>query len=109
MKNSDHRLGEFEELVMLAVGQLGDDATSVSIQDVLLGRADRDAALGAIYAALDRLERKRCVRSWLAEPTAERGGRRKRHYQLSARGREVLAELRRVRELMWRRMHRTGS
>ena len=99
------RLGEFEEITMLAVGQLGEAANSVNIQDVLLDEAGRDTALGAIYAALERLERKKCVASWLAEPTSARGGRRKRHYGLTEHGRESLAELRRVRELMWRRMH----
>lgn len=98
------RLGEFEEIVMLAVGQLGDDANSVAIQEVLAVDAGRDAALGAIYAALDRLERKQCVASWLADPRPERGGRSKRHYRLTSSGREALAELRRVRESMWKYM-----
>lgn len=106
---SNDRLGEFEEIVMLAVGRLRDDASSVNIQEVLAEDARRAAALGAIYAALDRLQRKGCVRSWLAEPTAERGGRAKRHYALTAHGREALAELRRVRELMWQRMLPAGD
>lgn len=106
---SEHRLGEFEELVMLAVGRLGQAANSINIQEVLREDAGRDATLGAIYAALDRLERKRCVGSWLAEPSASRGGRRKRHYELTDHGRDALAGLRRVRELMWRRMADTAG
>jgi len=101
---SKQRVGEFEEIVMLAVGRLADDANSVNIQEILGEDAGRDASLGAIYAALDRLERKDCVTSWLAEPTGERGGRAKRHYALTELGRDALAELRRVRELMWKSM-----
>lgn len=96
------RLGEFEELILLAVRQLGDEAHSSSIQTVLAEEAGREVTLGAIYSALDRCQRKGMADSWLAEPTAERGGRAKRHYAVTDEGEEALRKSRRVRERLWR-------
>jgi len=96
------KIGEFEELVMLCVRTLGDEAHGVNIQERLLRDAGRRAALGAIYAALDRAERKGLVRSWLGEPSPVRGGRRKRHYGVTRVGEYTLSESRRVRDLLWR-------
>lgn len=96
------RLGELEELILLAVLQLGDEAYSTSIQTVLAEEADREVTLSAIYSSLDRSERKGMVDSWLGEPTAERGGRAKRHYAVTEEGRSALRESRRVRERLWR-------
>ena len=95
------RLGEFEELVLLCVRRLGADAHSVAIQQALAEHAGREVMLGAIYAALDRAQRKGFTESWLGEPTPTRGGRAKRHYSVSARGEEVLSESRSVRDHLW--------
>lgn len=95
------RLGEFEELVLLSIRMLSEQASSVAIQEILSDQARRSVALGAIYAAVDRLERKGHVASWLGDPTPVRGGRRKRLYKLTVRGREALADTRRVRDAMW--------
>ena len=95
------RLGEFEELVLLAVRQLGEEAHGAAIQGVLAQSAGREVALGAIYAALDRTQRKGLADSWLGEPTAVRGGRAKRHYRVTREGELALEESRRVRELLW--------
>jgi DNA-binding PadR family transcriptional regulator len=97
------RLREFEELVLLSVRMEGDDACGVTIQQVLDQRAGRAVSLGAIYTALDRLARKGLVESWLGEPTPVRGGRRKRHYRITPAGLELLTEVRRTRERMWRK------
>ena len=91
-------LGEFEELVLLCVRQLGREATGVVIQELLAERAGREVTLGAIYAVLDRTQRKGLSDSWLGEPTPVRGGRKKRHYGLTEAGLEVLEASRRVRE-----------
>lgn len=96
----DH-LGEFEEIVLLAVRSLGDDATGSTIQERLERDADRSASLGAIYAALDRGHRKGLVDSWLGVPTPVQGGRRRRHYRVTDAGEEALRESRRVRESLW--------
>lgn len=97
------RLGEFEELVLLAVRQLADDAHGAAVQEMLALSAGRDVTLGAIYAALDRAQRKGLSDSWLGEPTAVRGGRAKRHYRVTPLGEAALEESRRVRELLWAR------
>ncbi|GMV06507.1 MAG: hypothetical protein AMXMBFR53_27830 [Gemmatimonadota bacterium] len=95
------RLGEFEELVLLAVRQLGDEAHGAAVQELLARQAGREVTLGAIYAALDRAQRKGMADSWLGEPTAVRGGRAKRHYGVTPEGVAALEESRRVRELLW--------
>jgi len=95
------RLGEFEEMVLLCVRQLGEEAYGASVQELLATSAGREVTLGAIYAALDRSQRKGLVDSWLGEPTATRGGRAKRHYAVTEAGEEALLENRRVRERLW--------
>jgi DNA-binding PadR family transcriptional regulator len=94
-------IGEFEELVLLCVRQLGEEANGVTIQEVLAVDAGREVTLGAIYAALDRAHRKGLADSWLADPTPVPGGRAKRHYRLTAAGERAVQESRRVRELLW--------
>jgi DNA-binding PadR family transcriptional regulator len=84
-------LGEFEQLVLLALVRLGDEAYGVTVHEQLEQRAGRDVALGAVYKTLARLEAKNLVAARLGEPTAERGGRRKRHYTVTAAGRRALA------------------
>ncbi len=96
-------LGEFEEMVLLAVAGLGEEeATGAAIQETLERRAGRRASLGAIYAALDRGHRKGLVESWLGEPRAQPGGRARRHYRVTPTGEEALRESRRAREALWR-------
>ena len=96
------RLGEFEELTLLAIGTLDGTAYGVPVQQCLEQTAKRNVTLGAVYAALDRLEQKGFVRSTLADPTPERGGKRKRLYAVTPAGMRVLRDLRGVREAMWR-------
>ena len=84
-------LGEFEQLVLLALVRLGDEAYGVTVHEQLEQRAGREVALGAVYKTLARLEAKKLVAARLGEPTAERGGRRKRHYVVTAQGRRALA------------------
>jgi PadR family transcriptional regulator, regulatory protein PadR len=95
------RLGEFEELVLLAVRRLGKEAHSARIREVLAESAGREVTLGAIYTALDRAARKGYAESWVGEPTAERGGRAKRHFALTEAGLGALRENRLVREQLW--------
>ena len=85
-------LGEFEQLVMLALLRLGDQAYGMTIRREIEERARRSVAIGAVYATLDRLQSKGYVRSEVAEPTAERGGRAKRYFRLEANGERVLRE-----------------
>lgn len=94
-------LGDFEQLVMLAVMRLDDDAYGTSIREELRAKAEREVSPGAIFTTLERLESRGLVTSRYGEPTPERGGRRKRFYKLSADGRKSLARsLRAVRRLL---------
>jgi PadR family transcriptional regulator, regulatory protein PadR len=88
---SDH-LGRFEHFVLLAVMRLGQDAYGMTIRRELAEHTGREVAVGAIYTALARLERRGLVQSWLGEPTAERGGKAKRHYRVLAAGRKALVK-----------------
>ncbi|MFO7285897.1 MAG: helix-turn-helix transcriptional regulator [Gammaproteobacteria bacterium] len=83
-------LGEFEQIVLLAILRLGDDAYAVAIRDEIRSRTGRSTAPGALYTTLDRLEQKGLVSSRLGEPTHERGGRAKRYYTVSAAGTAAL-------------------
>jgi DNA-binding PadR family transcriptional regulator len=82
-------LGEFEQAVLFAVAQL-DDAYGATIRDEIERRTGREVSAGAVYTTLDRLERRGLLTSRWGEPTAERGGKRKRHYALKPAGREAL-------------------
>jgi DNA-binding PadR family transcriptional regulator len=81
-----HSLGELELLVLLAVARLADDAYGVPIAREIETAGKRYVALGSVYAALDRLEKKGLVRSMLGEATQERGGRAKRYFRITAQG-----------------------
>lgn len=88
MKGSN--LGEFEELVLLSIGALGDDAYGVSIKDFIKDRAGRNPSIGALHSALSRLEDKGYIRAEVGEATKIRGGRRKKYYQITIAGKETL-------------------
>jgi len=96
-----HHLGELEELVLLAVCSLGREAYGVTVQQRIERVAARKATLGAVYSALDRLERKGCVCSWVGGATDSPGGRRKRFFDITGEGRERLERARDARAAMW--------
>jgi PadR family transcriptional regulator PadR len=79
-------LGEFEQVVLLAVLRLGEGAYGVAIRAEIAARTERDPAPGAIYTTLDRLEEKGYVSSRVGESTPERGGRAKRYYRATGAG-----------------------
>src|SRR5688572_18679454 len=83
-------LGELEQLLLLAILRLRDDAYGVTIRAELADRAGRTVAPGALYTALDRLESKGLIVSRMSDPTPQRGGRAKRHVMVTAAGREAL-------------------
>ena len=92
-------LGEFEQLLLLAVVHLDEDAYGTRIRETIERRTGRTVSPGAIYTALDRLERRKLVTSWLGDPTPERGGKRKRYYRLQPAG---VALLRRSQDALGR-------
>lgn len=83
-------LGEFEQLVLLALLRLGTGGYGVTVQDELSRQAGRTVSLGTVYKTLLRLESKGLVSAHLGDPTPERGGRRKKHYAVTLAGRKSL-------------------
>ena len=84
-------LGEFEQLILLALVRLGDDAYGVKIKEEIERRSEREIFIGAVYTALARLSKAGYVSAELGEPTAKRGGRRKKFYHLEKAGEEALS------------------
>lgn len=84
------QLGEFEELVLLVVGSLHQNAYSISIKNELQDKTSRKSSIGALHSALNRLEKKGFINSHEGGATSERGGRRKRFYEITAFGRKAL-------------------
>jgi PadR family transcriptional regulator len=102
MNMAPSTLGDFEQLILLALVRLGDQAYGVSIHNEIARRARRDVTVAAVYKTLDRLETKGFAASTMGEPTAERGGRRKKYFRIQPAGRRALshalASLRRMTE-----------
>ena len=96
-----NHIGELEELILLTVGILNDDAYGVSVLQELKSQTGRDLNISAVHAVLNRLEEKGLLNSNMGGATNERGGRRKRFYSLSADGRTAVEELREMREKLY--------
>ena len=97
-------LGEFEELVLLTIAVLVNDAYSVAICDELEKNLKRPSKLGVVHAVLNRLEDKGFVKSKLGEATSARGGKRKRFYLVTNGGKAALLKTREMREQLWNRI-----
>ena len=98
------QLGIFELTVILVLIRLGDNAYGVPICEELEKRTGREAAVGSVYAALERLEEKGFVTSELGEPTSERGGRAKKYFRVTARGLKEVRETQRSLVKLWQRL-----
>ena len=94
-------LNKVEQLVLLALARLGDDAYGMSIRDEIEARSGRSLSIAAVYAALDRLERGELIEAHLSAPTPERGGRAKKHFALTEDGVEAIVAEREVIDQMW--------
>src|SRR5580692_10440035 len=95
-------LGEFELMVLLVLIRLGDEAYGVPICHEIENRSGREAALGSVYAALERLEEKGLVTSRLGGPTAVRGGRAKRYFHVTAQGVRDIRQTQQALMNLWR-------
>lgn len=95
-----NQLGAFEELVLLAIGVLGDNAYGVTIRKEISTRTGRGTSIGALHSALNRLEQKGFLTSHEGGATPERGGRRKRFYQLTGEGKGALIRTHELRSNM---------
>ncbi|MBV6644826.1 MAG: helix-turn-helix transcriptional regulator [Cyclobacteriaceae bacterium] len=96
--------GEFEELIMLTIGVLGSQAYGVAIMDEILSQTGREVNISAVHAVLRRLEEKGLVKSEMGGATNERGGRRKRYFQLTITGRSVLDRSMELRYRLYQRI-----
>ena len=101
MKKSLAPLGEFEQLVLLAVIRLGEGAYAVPVRVEIESRTHRSASRGAIYITLDRLEEKGFLRSHLADGNAERSGRPRRYYRITPAGERALENSWQALKSMW--------
>lgn len=102
-----YHLGEFEELVMLAIGISGNKAYSVSIKDELESRLSRTVSMGALHTALKRMEEKGFLRSFDGESTEERAGRPKRYFEITALGKKAIQYTKETRDSLWRAIPKT--
>jgi len=85
-----YSIGEFEEVVLLTVAVLFENAYGISIKEDIETRLNRNVSVGAMRTALDRLERKGYLKSKFGEATAMRGGKRKRFFEVTKSGKETL-------------------
>lgn len=88
------RLGHFEEIILLALVRLRQNAYGMTVRREVVERTGRGVAIGAVYTTLERLEKKGYVSSWIGDPTAIRGGRAKRYFRIEAPGERALREAR---------------
>ncbi len=100
MKKS--HLGEFEEIVMLTIGVLFNEAYGVAIKKEIEQRLSRSVSMGALHTALVRLEDKGYIKSRDGEATAERAGRPKKYFQITASGKEAMEHSRDIRNELWK-------
>ena len=94
-------LSRSEELVLLTVWKLEQEAYCVPIRDELIKATGQNWSFGSIYDPLDRLERKKLLKSHLSEPVKERGGRSKRIYRLTPKGLKALIDIKKVHDTVW--------
>src|SRR5215216_2376667 len=95
-------LGEFEEIVILTIGILNNDAYSVSIKNEIESRLGRSVSMGALHTALKRMEDKGYLKSFAGEATEERAGRPKRYFEITALGKKAIQYSKSTREELWR-------
>ena len=100
MKRGNH-IGEFEELVLMAVAVLNEEAYGLGVREFLMEHTGRKTALGAIHATLYRLQDKGLLDSDLEGATVQRGGRRKRIFTVTGAGKQAVRDARQTRERIW--------
>lgn len=94
-------LGEFEQIVLLAMARVGENAYAVSIHDEMMRTTGKSVSIPAVYVTLSRLEKKGLVSSWMGDPSPTRGGRAKRYFKLSKKGRHALEQARELLDQLW--------
>ena len=95
-------LGDFEELVLLTVASLGNEAYAVSVKEEVGKNANRKVNISAIHSALYRMEEKGFLKSSFGGATQKRGGKSKRYFQVTSAGFETLKEAKSIKENLWK-------
>ena len=95
-------LSRQEEIVLLAIWNLGDNAYGITIREYISKITGKYWSIGSIYVPLDRLAEKGFIKPYQGEPVEKRGGRSKRFYEITSRGMEALNEIKKVQETLWR-------
>ena len=95
------KLGEFEEVILLLVGILGEQAYAFKIAEEFESQTKRAVSIGAVHSTLSRMGGKGFLKSKMGEPTTNRGGRRKRIYEITAYGKQTLMSARDLRLNLW--------
>ena len=90
-----------EEILLLAVHQLGAEAYGVPIKSRVEEILEKPVSVGAIYVPLDRLAKRGLLKTWQGDPSPERGGRSKKYYKLTKAGMDILKETKRLNDLLW--------
>ncbi len=96
-----YSIGEFEEIVLLTVAVLYENAYGISIKEEIETKLNRKVSVGAMRTALNRLEKKGYLKSEFGEATAERGGKRKRFFKVTKSGKEALEQVMESRQKLW--------
>jgi PadR family transcriptional regulator PadR len=102
-----YQLGEFEELVMIAIAILNNNAYSVAIKDEIESRMTRTVSMGALHTALRRMEDKGYLRSFAGEVTDDRAGRPRQYFEITAMGKKALQYTKATRDELWRAIPKT--
>ncbi|MFC4653527.1 MULTISPECIES: PadR family transcriptional regulator [Rheinheimera] len=99
--SQDKFIGELEQMLLLCILQLREQAYGTQIRLCLAERAGRDLSIGALYTTLERMEQKGMLNSRLGEATAERGGRAKKYFVLTAEGVQALQRSKQALDNLW--------
>jgi len=102
-------LSSLDELLMLVILELGEEAYGVPIRRALSKATGKEWSIGAVYDPLYRLEHRKLIESFLSGPTQDRGGRSKRIFSLTPKGREALLSHKGIRDRLWGRIKETAG
>ncbi|GHN03190.1 hypothetical protein WSM22_46790 [Cytophagales bacterium WSM2-2] len=102
-----YQLGEFEEVVLLTICILNNDAYSIAIKDEIESRLARTVSMGALHTALVRLEDKGYLKSFAGESTEERAGRPKRYFKITSLGKKAMQHAKSTRDELWQAIPQT--
>lgn len=107
MKKESYQLGELQELVLMIVAILNEEAYGVKVMDEILDQTKRKVNISAVHTVLDRLEKKGFVTSFMGGASAERGGRRKRLFKVTSEGSRALTYVHQTRNALYSQIPKT--